>query len=281
MTKQRVLITGGNAGIGLATAKGLAKKEFEVIIVARSEAKAEAALHEIKADSGNDALHYLVADLASQQQVRDLANDFIQQHNKLDVLVNNAGAYFSEFELTEDGIERQFAINHLAPFLLTNLLLDTLKDSAPSRIVNVASNAHYRGTINFEDVNHAHNYDGFRKAYAQSKLANVLFTYELHRRLKGTSVAVNALHPGVVRTDIAQKNANPLTNFFWGALKPFMVNTGKGAETSVYLASSPDVKGASGEYYVKCKPKKSSGESYDKEVALRLWELSEELTGLR
>lgn len=281
MEGKTVLITGGNAGIGYATAVGLAEKGARTIIVTRNERKGEKAVKEIKEESGSDKVSFLTADLSSQKEVRALASAFKERYDKLDVLINNAGAFFSEFKLTGDGIERQWAINHLAPFLLTNLLLDTLKKSAPARIVNVSSRAHYRGEIHFDDLNLSKNYRGYPTAYAQSKLANVLFTYELDRRLQGTDVTANCLHPGVVKTSIAQKNSSGISSFIWGLFKPFMVTPEEGAKTSIYLASSPEVEGVSGKYFDNCKPKKSSKLSHDIELAKKLWEVSEEQVGLK
>ncbi|MDX2001945.1 MAG: SDR family oxidoreductase [Chitinophagales bacterium] len=280
MKNKICLITGGNAGIGKATAVGLAKQGAQVVIVSRSEEKAQQAVKDIIAQSNNQQVDYLIADLASQQSIRQLAAEFKSKYSQLHVLVNNAGAFFSEYGLTEDGIERQWAVNHLAPFLLTNLLLDVLKASAPARIVNVSSRAHYRGKIDFEDLNGTKNYDGFFKAYSQSKLANVLFTAELDRRLKGTGVTANSLHPGVVSTEIAQKNSSGWAYWGWTFLRPFMVSTEQGAATSVFLASSPKVEGVSGKYFEKSKEKKPGKLAQDAALAKRLWEVSAQLTKL-
>ncbi len=280
MQHKTVLITGGNAGIGLETARALAKQGATVVIVARDAAKGEQAVADIVKTTGNERVSFMKCDLGSQKQVRQLAADFKAKHDRLDVLVNNAGAFFSEYGETEDGIERQFAINHLGPFLLTHLLLDLLKASAPARIVNVASRAHYRGRINFDDLYFKKNYDGFIKAYGQSKLANVLFTNELARRLEGTGVTVNSLHPGVVATDIALKESKGFYRFGWWLWKHFMITTEQGAETSIYLASSPVVEGVTGQYFDKCKAKQCAKDGADKNIAQRLWEVSEKLTGL-
>lgn len=279
MQSKVVVITGGNAGIGLATAKGLAKKGATVCIVSRNQQKGEQAVEEVKNTSGNPNVDLLIADLASLSQVRKLAQQILDKYDHLDVLINNAGAFFSDYGETEDGFERQFAINHLAPFLLTNLLLGRVKASAPARIVNVASRAHYRGSMNFDDLGFKKNYDGFRRAYSQSKLANVLFTKELARRLEGTGVTVNTLHPGVVSTSIAEKGGG-LYGFLWKLVRPTMISTEKGAETSIYLASSPEVADTTGLYFDKCKPKEASPEARNTEVAKTLWQLSEKMTGL-
>jgi len=280
MQNKTVLITGGNAGIGLETARALAKQGATVVIVARDAAKGQDAVADIKHTTGNDKVSFMKCDLGSQKQIRQLAIDFKAKHNSLDVLVNNAGAFFSEYGETEDGIERQFAINHLGPFLLTNLLLDTIKASAPARIVNVASRAHYRGQIYFDNLYFKSNYDGFRLAYGQSKLGNVLFTNELARRLEGTGVTANSLHPGVVATDIARKESKGIYRLGWTLFKPFMITTEQGAATSIYLASSPEVEGVTGKYFDKCKAKTPSSEALDATVALKLWQVSEKLTAL-
>ncbi len=280
MQNKTVLITGGNAGIGLETARALAKQGATVVIVARDAAKGELAIADIIKTTGNNKVSFMKCDLGSQKQVRQLAADFKAKHTRLDVLVNNAGAFFSEYGETEDGIERQFAINHLGPFLLTNLLLDLIKASAPARIVNVASRAHYRGWINFDDLNFKKKYDGFIKAYGQSKLANVLFTNELARRLEGTGITVNSLHPGVVATDIALKESKGIYRFGWWLAKHFMITTEQGAATSIYLASSPAVAGVTGKYFDKSKAIPASAKAMDKNIAARLWQVSEKLTGL-
>lgn len=280
MKGKTILITGGNAGIGLETAKGLAKQGGHVVIVSRDPQKGNAALAEINAVATGPQAEMLVADLSSQKQVRQLAAEFLEKYDRLDVLVNNAGAFFSEYGETEDGIERQFAINHLASFLLTNLLLDRLKANAPARVVVVASRAHYRGKMNFDDPGFKKNYDGFRRAYGQSKLANVLFTKELARKLEGTGVTANCLHPGVVSTPIAQKESSGIYRLGWTLWRPFMITPEQGAETSIYLASSPEVEGVTGQYFDKCKAKKPNPVADDREIAVKLWSLSEKLTQL-
>ncbi len=281
MTDKKVcLITGATAGIGKATAKGIAAKGYHVAFTARSQQKAEDTMREIKQSVPDASLDYFICDLSSQQSVRQLADSFLETYDRLDVLINNAGVFYSELVLTEDNIEMQFAVNHLAPFLLTNLLLDLLKKSAPSRIVNVSSDSHYRGNIHFDNLYFSENYKG-RKAYPQSKLANVLFTYELDRMLEDSGVAVNALHPGTVNTAIGNSNSNFIINLGWHLIRLFAISEEKGAETSVYLAASDEMKNVSGKYFEKCMPKKSSKASYDKEAALRLWKLSEQLTGLK
>lgn len=270
------LITGSNSGIGKETALGLARLGATVVLVCRDATKGEAARAEIAAKAGNDRVALLTADLAVQASVRKLADDFKSRYDRLDVLVNNAGLSLTERKLTPDGIESTFAINHLAPFLLTHLLLDNLKASPPARIVTVSSAAQGGGHINFEDLGFAKGYSEF-KAYSQSKLANVLFTYELARRLDGTGVTANCLHPGLVRSNFAGQSKG-----FFGWMirlsRPFQISSVQGAQTPIYLASSPDVEGVSGLFFSNKTPTKTSRESYDTSVARRLWEESARLT---
>jgi NAD(P)-dependent dehydrogenase (short-subunit alcohol dehydrogenase family) len=220
----------------------------------------------------------MLADVSSQEEIRRLADEFKEAYPRLDVLINNAGVFRSKRITSADGIEMTFAVNHLAYFLLTNLLLDVLKASAPSRIVNVSSRDHSNATIDFDDLQGEKGYKG-AKAYSQSKLANVLFTYELTRRLEGTGVTANCLHPGVVGTNFGS-GVSGVFGFMVRALKPLMKSPEKGAETSIFLASSPEVEGLSGRYFVKKAEAHSSDVSYDERIARRLWEVSAELTNL-
>lgn len=274
------LVTGGTSGIGLETALALAKMGATVVVVGRNQAKTEAVVDQIKRDSGNDAVSFLIADFASQTSIRHLANAFLARHDRLDVLVNNAGLVVNDHVLTIDGVETTFAVNHLAPFLLTNLLLDRLKASAPSRIVTVSSGAQAMGQLNFDDLNGTKKFNGFR-AYCQSKLANILFTYELAEQLKETGVTANCLHPGVISTSLGRNNGD---NFLFRTMillsTPFALTSEQGALTNIYLASSPQVEGITGKYFIKRKAATSSKISYDKAVQKRLWEVSEELTKL-
>ncbi len=280
MQNKNILITGATAGIGLETAKSLAKKGANIYIVARTTEKAKIAVEEIKEYSGNDSIHFFVADLSSQKEVRKLAEEIKAKLSKLDVLINNAGATFQHFRLSEDNIEMSFATNHLSYFLLTNLLLDLIKKSAPARIVIVASDSHYRGTIDFNDLNMSANYNGL-KAYERSKLGNVLFTLELAERLKGAGVTINALHPGRVKTDIGSKNSGLLYTIGWTFFKWFSsISIEKGAETSIYLAHSGDVKDISGKYFANSKQKWHSRYSQTPGMKERLWEESVKLTNL-
>jgi len=272
------LITGGNSGIGKATAIGLAKLEASVAIVSRDKDNGEAALIEIRSKSGNRNVDMLVADLSSQDSVRELAHDLKGRYKKLHVLINNAGIYLPKRVVTVDGLEATFATNHLGHFLLTNLLLDVLKASAPSRIINITSSAHYGSEINFEDLEGEKKYSGFR-AYGQSKLANVLFTYELARKLEGTRVTVNCLHPGVVRTGFG-KDQGGLFNIGLRIISPFMMSPEKAARAAIYMTTSPELEGVTGKHFSKGKEEKSSKESYDQTAAERLWKVSADLTKL-
>ena len=273
------LITGSTSGIGKATAMGLASMGASIVMVSRDRGRGEAALAEIKERSSNASVDLMLADLSSQEDIRRLADEFKEAYPRLDVLINNAGVIRSKRVTTADGIEMTFAVNHLAYFLLTNLLLDVLEASAPSRIINVASGEQRNGTIDFDDLQGKKRYKG-AKAYSQSKLANVLFTYELARRLEGTGVTANCLHPGAgVRTNLGS-GVSGVFGFTVRALTPLMKSPEKGAETSIYLASSPEVEGVSGRYFVKIAEARSSDMSYDERIAGRLWEASAELTDL-
>ncbi len=273
MQGKTVLITGANQGIGKASALELARRGAKVVLVSRNEAKGKAALEEVRAAANGEAPLLLVADLASLADVRRLASDFRKQHDKLDVLLNNAGLIVPTRQTTADGFEETFAVNHLAPFVLTGELVDLLKKTPGSRIVNVSSEAHRRGTMHWDDLELREGYGSF-KAYSQSKLANVLFTYELSRRLEGTGVTANCLHPGVVGSGFGQTYKGAFS-ILVRLGKPFLLSNEAGARTSVYLASSPDVVGVTGKYFDKCKPSRSNAVSYDEASWARLWEVSE------
>lgn len=265
------LVTGATAGIGKEIARGLSKLGATVAVSGRSREKCERAVQET-----NGAL-YFVADLSSQAEVRKLAEEFSSEYDRLDVLVNNAGVFLAEKRMTQDGIEYTLAVNHLAPFLLTNLLVEKLKAGAPSRIITTSSSAHKAGQIDFDDIQfERRRYSGI-SAYSQSKLANILFTRELARRLAGTQVTANCFHPGAVRTNLVQGGSYGL---MWKAAGPFFISSEKGADTAVYLASSDEVAGISGGYYVKRKQERSSAISYGEETAKKLWKASEKLVGL-
>ncbi|HEX8684659.1 MAG TPA: SDR family oxidoreductase [Ardenticatenaceae bacterium] len=274
------MVTGATAGIGKETAKELARLGATVVIVGRSEEKSRATVTELRQQSGNASIEYILADLSVQEQIRQLAETFKSRHQRLDVLVNNAGAVMMSRQESKEGIEMTFALNHLNYFLLTMLLLDVLKASAPSRVINVSSGAHLAGRINFDDPQFARGYSGWR-AYAQSKFANVLFTYELARRLEGTGVTANALHPGFVASNFIATNNGRWARLVRPIVQLAAISVAQGAETSTYLASSPEVEGVTGKYFEKKRAIASSGASYNEEVARRLWELSEQMTGLQ
>ncbi|HYF76572.1 MAG TPA: SDR family oxidoreductase [Symbiobacteriaceae bacterium] len=277
MSDKICMVTGANSGIGKVTALELARKGATVIMVCRDRGRAEPVLAEIRQATGNSRVELMIADLSSQQSIRQLADGFKAKYDRLHVLVNNAGAILFQRTLTPDGLETTFAVNHLGGFLLTNLLLDTIKASAPARIINVSSGAHVGARIHFDDLQAEKSFSAWR-AYGQSKLANILFTVELTRRLEGTGVTANALHPGFVRSNFA--GTSRLAKAMIGLMQPFTISPEQGAETSIYLASSPDVEGVTGKYFVKCRPVKSTRASTDPETARRLWQVSEQLTGL-
>ncbi len=280
MTNKNVIITGGNAGIGLATSIHLAKRGANISIVTRNKEKAVAAVEQIKAASGNKNVKYFITDLSSQKSVRKVAAEIKHEVDVIDVLINNAGGVFPEFKLTEDGLERTIATNHFAYFLLTNLLLNNIKKSDFARIVNVASRAHEDAKINFDSFTQNKNYFIFR-AYGQSKLANVLFSNELARRLKDTNVTVNSLHPGFVQTDIGNKGTQWYAKLVWTLMtKLRAVSTDEGAATSIYLATSDEVKGVSGKYFSESKEKKPQPLALDESLQKQLWEVSERLCPL-
>ena len=277
MQGKTCLITGGSDGIGYAAAREMARMGATVVVVGRNEAKTAAAVERITDETANHKVHYMLADLSSQTDVRRLADQVKQQISRLDVLVNNAGAIFLSNRRSVDGIEITFALNHLGYFLLTTLLLDLLKESTPARIVNVSSSSHWSaGKFRLEDLPKPGSNRGYR-AYGRSKLCNILFTYELARRLEGSGVTVNALHPGLVRTGIARNNGllGRVVNFFIGVRG---VDAVKGAETLNYLAASPEVGETTGKFFVDCRAVPSSALSYDAGLASDLWELSERLT---
>jgi NAD(P)-dependent dehydrogenase (short-subunit alcohol dehydrogenase family) len=283
MHGKTVVVTGGNSGIGLETAGELASMGARVLLTARNADKGRAAVAALGQRVGEKgSVQLVVFDLGDLDSVRRGAAEILEQAPRLDVLVNNAGLVLSEREVTVDGYEATFAINHLGPFLLTNLLLDRIRASAPARVVTVASTAHTsaRKGIPFDDLQSARHYRGMR-VYGQSKLANILFTLELARRLEGSGVTANSLHPGTVRTGYgADGDTRGFLAFGIKLASPFFLTPAKGARTSVYLASSPEVEGVSGRYFVKCRAKEPRRWAQDAEAAQRLWQVSEELAGL-
>ena len=279
MSARVALVTGATNGIGRATAQALAAQGVTVIVHGRTRERAEATSRAIAEATANQAVEPIVADLAELDQVRRMAAEFRARHRRLHVLVNNAGLVAFDRRTTRDGFEAHFGVNHLAPFLLTNLLLETLKASAPARVVNVSSALHTRGHIDFDDLQNKRRYGGVR-AYANSKLANVLFTTELARRLEVTGVSANSVHPGLVATGLGA-DAKGLIGLGWGVAKVFMMNPKKGARTSVYVATSPEVEGVSGRYFDDCREAPTSAAGRAADTAARLWEVSAGLAALK
>lgn len=271
------LVTGATSGIGLVTATALAGMGATLVVVGRDQVRLHNAVRQIQAQTGSMVVHSLCADFADLAQVRELAVHFKQRFLRLDVLVNNAGAFFNRRLTTPYGVEMTFLVNHLAPFLLTNLLLDTMKHSAPARIINVSSDAHQYGKIDFEDLTFKRFYFGML-AYARSKLANILFTYELARRLEGKPITVNALHPGHVATDIWRKDFGVFGPPLKWFMKRIALTPEQGADNSIYLAASPKVASISGKYFVGREARSSSILSYDEGLAKELWDYSKQLT---
>jgi retinol dehydrogenase-14 len=276
MAGKAVLVTGGTGGIGKATAIGLASMGARVGITGRDPARTQTAAADIARVSRGATVDPFPADMSSQAQVRRLVSEVLDAYPRLDVLVNNVGGFWGTRRVTVDGLEHTFAVNHLAPFLLTELLLDRLKGSAPARIVTVSSGAQAMGRMNFDDLQGERGYSG-QQAYNQSKLANVMFTYELARRLEGTGVTATVLHPGVVRTGFAAEDPSPMWKVMLPLIRPLLKSPMKGAATSIYLASSPEVEGVSGKYFVGRKPRTSNKVSYDTAATARLWQMSTDL----
>ena len=273
------MVTGATAGIGYYTALEIARMGASVIIIGRDQTKCISSVKMIKEDTGNQSVEYLVADLSSQAQIRAVIKPFYKQHDHLDVLVNNAGAFFLLRKLSVEGIEMTWAVNHLAYFLLTNLLIEALKASQGARVVNVSSGSHYNEHLDFNDLQLSKFFNPMQ-AYGRSKLANILFTYELARRMAGTGITSNALTPGRVATDIWKKVNRWLTPL----INPVMQRIGRtpleGAQTSIYLATSPEVEGVTSKYYTDKRPVRSSAVSYDLDAAQRLWGISSQMVGL-
>jgi NAD(P)-dependent dehydrogenase (short-subunit alcohol dehydrogenase family) len=276
------LITGSTSGIGKEIAIGLAKMKANVVLVGRSKAKCQATLEEIwrnaSISTNRNRVSYLLADLSSQASIHQLANEFLERYESLDILINNAGVFLSRRFTTVDSIEYTFAVNHLAPFLLTNLLFERIKASSPSRIITTSSVAHRGAHINFDNLQFERGrYNGV-EAYRQSKLANILFTKELARRSRGSGVTSNCFHPGGVRTNLVQSSPW-YYRLIWAIINPFLVSPMKGADTAIYLASSSKVAEISGKYFVNREPVSPWELADDHDSAARLWKISEELTG--
>jgi NAD(P)-dependent dehydrogenase (short-subunit alcohol dehydrogenase family) len=273
------IVTGASAGIGRAIAQGLAAHGAHVVLVCRSRARAEATQHAMRMATGSAAIDIALADLSSQAEIRRLAQELLQHYPRIHALINNAGVVHTSRTVTIDGLETVFAVNHLAYFLLTQLLLPRLVESTPARIVNVASDAHHWDTLDFADLQNHRRYRGL-KVYGQSKLCNLLFTRELARRIAGTGVTVNSLHPGGVATGLGWNNG------WWAVLiakvlKPFLRTVDQGADTAIYLTTAPEVATVSGRYFYNRREHRPSRAAQDDEAALRLWQISEQLTATR
>jgi NAD(P)-dependent dehydrogenase (short-subunit alcohol dehydrogenase family) len=279
MTGKVVLVTGGTGGIGKATATGLAGLGARVGITGRDLARAERVAAEIRTASGNPAVDAFAADMSSQAEVRRLAVAVLDAYPRLDVLVNNVGGFWAHRHQTVDGLEHTFAVNHLASFLLTNLLLDRLKASAPSRIVTVSSHVQAEGRIDFDDLQGTRDYSG-QTAYSQSKLANVMFTNELARRLEGSGVTATCLHPGFVRTDFGAEDQAWFFSVISNVVRPLLKTPAQGARSSIHLASSPDAEGVTGQFFVNGEPRAANRIAYDPAMLARLWQTSVGLVGM-
>ena len=279
MTGKVCLVTGANAGIGKATALGLARMRATVVMVCRSRERGESAQTEITAKSGSRNVDLLIADLSSQGSIRKLARTFTSQYPQLHVLVNNAGTITPRRRITVDGLETQFAVNHLAPFLLTNLLLDTLKASAPARVVTVSSQVHSKSPLDFDDLGSEREYTA-SQVYRKTKLANILFTYELARRLEGTGVTANCLHPGVIATKLLDDYVGGSRDAGFGSGESFSDSPEQGAAVVLHVATSPEIEGISGKYFYDNAVRETAPVTYDEEHARKLWDTSAELTGL-
>jgi len=276
MIKKTCLVTGANSGIGKEIALGLAMLGEHVILVCRNEEKGKAALEDIKAKSGSETIDLLIADLSSQSEIRSLSKTMHDRYSALHVLINNAGLVLTEKTASVDGIEMTLATNHLGPFLLTSLLLDLLKAGAPSRIINVSSAIQKWATVDLNDLQFTHRKYKFMKAYAQSKLLMNIVTFELARRLEGTRITVNCLHPGAVKTHLGSGSAhNPVLKIIDKLIKVFFITPKAGAITPIYLATAAEVEDVTGKYFMKCKPVASSPISYDHDIAKKVWEISE------
>lgn len=278
MAGRTCLVTGANTGIGLETARALARAGATVILAYRDPTRGEPAVADVRASTGNDHVEGLVLDLASFASIRRAAAEVLDRHAALHVLVNNAGLMLSDRGVTREGIELTFGINHVGPVLFTSLLLDRMKASAPARIVNVASDAHRRSRgLPWDDLQRERAYDGFG-VYSDSKLCNILYSRELARRLAGSGVTVNALHPGVVRSGFASaEDTRGLMRWGWALIRPFLLSAEEGAQTSVYLATSPEVEGVTGRYFAKSKEKHPTAYGQDDAAAARLWAVTEDL----
>lgn len=270
------IVTGANSGIGKETALALAGMGATVIMVVRSMKRGERAKSEIISQTTNASIDLMICDMSSMESIRHFVAEFKHKYTRLDVLINNAGAFFNNREVTAEGFERTVAVNYLGPFLLTHELLPLLKTSAPSRIINVSSGLHKSGKIDF---NSAENYSGMR-AYSNAKLMVIMFTYELARHLEGTGVTVNVLEPGFVATNIGKNSGSLLTTIMYKLVRPMQINAKKGSETSIYLASSDEVKYTTGKCFAKKQETNSAPTTYDKQLQKAVWDETNEMLGL-
>lgn len=272
------VVTGGTDGIGRETAIALAKMGASVTILGRDKIKGDQVIEKCRT-AGADSIRFVKSDLSSRASIQDTAKTILQFVPRINILVNNAGGYFSSRRVNADGIEMTFGLNHLGYYTLTNLLLERIKQSAPARIVNVSSRLHLQGALDFDDLEMSRRYNGL-KQYNNTKLANVLFTYALARRLKGTQVTANALHPGFVASSFGHNNNDLSGMFLWAAQKVLAISPAKGARTSIHLASAPEVEGVTGKYFESSKETASHALSYDESLQDKLWAISAKMTGI-
>jgi NAD(P)-dependent dehydrogenase (short-subunit alcohol dehydrogenase family) len=280
MKNKICVVTGATSGIGYAIAKGLAARQCTLVLIGRNDEKGKAVVEQLKVENGNQSIRYYNIDLSSQQQIRKVGAKISEDYPIIDVLINNAAQWTSRYELTEDGVEKQFAVNHLAYFLFTHMLYTSIANSRNGRIINIGSDSHRFGSINFNNPNLKNEYHGL-KAYGQSKLANLLFSYELHRQKKEDHVSVYCVQPGLVKTDIGVKHTNPFHSLMWKLRRLTGITTDKAAAAIIYLAVEEEVGNRSGLYWDGGKPKPSSSKSKNPEDAKRLWKMSEELCGIK
>lgn len=282
MQNKTCLITGANSGIGKEIALGLAQQGAHLILVCRNVSKAQLVVNEIKEKTGSEKIDLLIVDLSSQAEIRSLANTILNRYSRLDVLINNAGLVLLNKKHSVDNIEMTLATNHLGPFLLNYLLIDLLKASAPSRIINVSSASHHWAKLAMDDLQFEHRKYKLMAAYAQSKLLMNIVSFELARRLEGTGVTVNCVHPGIVRSHLGSDEANNLfLKTFDKLIKCFFISPKAGAKTPLYLASSPEVQNVTGKYFVKYKPRAAKAIAYDQDLAKKIWQISENLVGIK
>jgi len=279
MSEKVCIVTGSNSGIGKETTLALASMGATMVMVVRDMERGETARREISEKTGHSSTDLMLCDLSSQESIRRFADAFKGKYDKLHVLINNAGAEYDVRQVTVDGFERTLAVNYLAPFRLTHELLPLLKAGVPSRVINITSGLHKSGNVNFEDLQSEKDYDGMR-AYANAKLMVLMFTYELARRLEGTGITVNVVHPGFAATNLGRNTGSLRSSLMFKVMRPFQTSARKAAETSIYLASSPDVEAVTGKYFRRKQEATSSPTSYDERMQKRLWDVTADLLGL-